>query len=209
MKNSASFLLAGFLLSACSGGETPETGIADAPTSIAADWDTLFAGDNFDQFIQVGDGNWQIIDDYAESQGMSHGYLVSKDSYSDFDLHVEFWPGSDANSGVFMRCENSTEIVNEKCYELNIMDEHPKRSNATGSIINLAPPMQEIETAGQWNAFDISARGDHIVVELNGTVVIDFRDQTFSNGPIGLQSKTGLIRFKNIRVRPVPTSGEI
>jgi hypothetical protein len=47
------------------------------------------------------------------------------------------------------------------------------------------PPMQEIETANQWNAFDISARGGHIIVELNGTIVIDFRDQAFSNGPIG------------------------
>jgi len=202
-------MIAGLLLTACAQDEIPEPITDEAPDAVVTDWISLFYGDDLNNFEQVGDGAWNIIDNYVESVDGQVGFLVTKDSYQDFDLHVEFWPSSDVNSGVFMRCENSTDIANEKCYELNIMDEHPRRYNATGAIINLAPPIVEIKTADQWNTFEISVRGDHIVIELNGTLVVDFRDQSFTAGPIGFQGKNGLIRFRNIQVRPHKSSVQI
>ena len=32
------------------------------------------------------------------------GHLVSKNSYTDFQIRAEFWVDSDANSGIFIRC---------------------------------------------------------------------------------------------------------
>ena len=34
----------------------------------------------------------------------AHGHLVSKNSYTDFQIRAEFWVDSDANSGIFIRC---------------------------------------------------------------------------------------------------------
>ena len=31
-------------------------------------------------------------------------YLVSPESYKNFELYVEFWASDDANSGIFFRC---------------------------------------------------------------------------------------------------------
>lgn len=196
-------------LTACAQDDVPVALSDETDNRPGADWETLFAGEDLNAFDEVGDGNWRIIDDYVESGDGDHGFLVTKGIYRDFELHVEFWPSTDANSGVFMRCQDQAEIANETCYELNIMDEHPKRHNATGSIINLAAPREDIKTAGKWNNFDITVRGSRIIVRLNDSVVVDFRDQSFDEGPIGLQGKSGTIRFRNVKVKPLATEEEI
>ena len=38
-------------------------------------------------------------------------------------------------------------------------------------------------------------------LEVDGTLVVDFRNSSFTQGPIGLQSNGGLIRFRNVKVR--------
>ena len=171
-------------------------------------WITLFDGSSLGNFNRLGPADWQLIDNYVEGDGYKGSFLVTKDSYRDFELVLDFWPSSDANSGVFMRCEGPEAIANETCIELNIMDEHPKRSNATGSIINLAPPLVEIRTADQWNTFEITAKGPHVVIRLNGTLVVDYEDERFIEGPIGFQNNGGLIRFRNIKIRPLASPVE-
>ena len=57
-------------------------------------WTTLVDNgrgmENFEQFRQA---NWQVKDDaiYADSGGKEPAYLVSKQSYRDFEMRVEFW----------------------------------------------------------------------------------------------------------------------
>ena len=84
-------------------------------------------------------------------------------------MTVEFWPSPDANSGVYIRCQNSEEIKAESGYEINIYDTNENPDNRTGSIIHFTPPLTSIEAGGQWNTYEITAEGSHIVVHLNGT----------------------------------------
>jgi len=197
------------LLTACQKqNESAEISIeALAPSNSS--WETLFSGDSLDNFNKIGDSTWQIVDDYVESIDGDHSFLVTKNHYDDFEMHVEFWPSPDANSGVFLRCQNSEEIANETCYELNIYDLHSNPDNATGSIINLAAPLVAVQAGDRWNSFDISVIGSRIVVKLNDVLVVDFVDDSFSTGPIGLQSNGGLIRFRNVQVRPLPSEDDI
>ena len=194
-------VLAGLAIAACQNAE-------DSSAPEEDGWITLFDGGDLDNFNRLGDADWQFIDHYVEADGFKGSFLVTKENYRDFQLLVDFWPSSDANSGVFMRCQGPEQIANETCIELNIMDQHPKRSNATGSIINLAPPLVEIGTADQWNTFDITAEGPHVLIRLNGTVVVDYEDERFDEGPIGFQNNGGLIRFRNIKIRPLASSSE-
>ncbi len=194
-------VLAGLAIAACQNVE-------DSSVPEEDGWITLFDGSDLDNFNRLGDADWRFIEDYVEADDFKGSFLVTKENFRNFQLLVDFWPSADANSGVFMRCQGPEQIANETCIELNIMDEHPKRSNATGSIINLAPPLVEISTAGQWNTFDITAEGPHVLIRLNGTVVVDFEDERFDEGPIGFQSNGGLIRFRNIKIRPLASSSE-
>ena len=54
-------------------------------------------------------------------------------------MRVEFWASHDANSGVFMRCQDVKNITDENCYEANIFDQRPDPSFATGAIVKVAP----------------------------------------------------------------------
>jgi len=40
-----------------------------------------------------------------------NSYLVSKQDYRDFQIRAEFWVSDDANSGIFIRCTNPTEVA--------------------------------------------------------------------------------------------------
>jgi hypothetical protein len=137
----------------------------------------------------------------VEADGYKWSYLVTKESYGDFQLKVEFWPSPDANSGVYIRCQNPAEIKAESGYEINIYDTNENPDNRTGAIIHFTPPMTTIEAGGRWNTYEITARGSHIVVHLNGTLVAELDDESYASGPIALQNNGGLIRFRNVQVK--------
>jgi len=42
--------------------------------------------------------------------GKDIAYLVSKNSYKDFEIRAEFWTDEEANSGIFLRCDQSDKI---------------------------------------------------------------------------------------------------
>ncbi len=168
-----------------------------------ANWVVLFAGHDLTSFDPVGDAQWNIIDDYVEADGYTGSFLVSKGWYTDFRLQVEFWPSPEANSGIFIRCDDPVAVSATNCYEINIFDQNENPDNRTGAIVNRHPPMATLETGGKWNSYDIVAEGTHIVVTLNGTVTADFEDDTHPSGPFALQNNGGLIRFRAVQLRPL------
>ena len=57
------------------------------------------------------------------------------------------------------------------------------------------------QIANRWNTFDISARGDRLVVAFNGVQTVDVRDARLKAGPVALQSAAGTIRFRKVMIR--------
>jgi hypothetical protein len=168
-------------------------------------WTTLVdGGKGMENFNHFRTANWSAQDGaiQATSGGKDPAYLVSKQSYGDFELHAEFWASDDANSGIFMRCQNVNNINDETCYEANIFDQRPDPSYATGAIVKVAKltaPMQK--AGGKWNTFDVTMKGSHLVVVLNGQKTVDVQDAKFASGPIALQWGRGTIKFRKVQVR--------
>ena len=58
---------------------------------------------------------------------------------------------------------------------------------------------------GDWNDFVITAKGDHVTIDLNGTRVIDRTDPKFDkSGIIALQVHVGPateVRFKDLAIK--------
>jgi len=146
-------------------------------------------------------GNGAILSNSKEGE-MS--FLVSKEQYKDYSLIVEFWASDNANSGVFLRCQNPDEITDRNCYEVNIFDQRPEPSYATGSVVNFAvAPQPPILVGGAWNTYEIEIHGNRLKVKLNGRTTVDLEDDTFSDGYLALQWGQGEIRFRHVELTPI------
>lgn len=186
------------LLTACGGGSDP------SPPVSEDGWQLLFDGRTLDHFTVLGDANWRIEESSAradESTGAS--WLVTNQDYDDFELELEFWVNTEANSGIFLRCQDREAISDTSCYEVNIYDTRADQTYRTGGIVNLAEPAEFVYTGGQWNRYEITADGNRIQVTLNGRDLVDVEDSQFASGPIALQYGSGDVRFRNVRVRPL------
>ncbi len=196
LRKSMSFLAiasAAVLLAACA---TPQSG---------AGWVKLIDGTNgLDNFNRVGDANWAGIDGtiVASQGGKEASFLVSKASYKDFEIRAEFWSSDDANSGVFVRCQEPGKITDENCYEANIFDQRPDPTYGTGAIVKVAKVAQPMPKAGgKWNTYEITAKGTRLTLVLNGVKTVEIDDSKLASGPIALQWARGTIKFRKLEIR--------
>ena len=176
--------------------------VKDWPTPALAQgaWTTLLDGSSLNGWNAIGNANWKAAGGVVEAT-TGTGFLVSRGSYKDFELKVEFWVDEPANSGVFIRCTSPTEVTATNAYEVNIYDTRPDQKYATGAIVDVGGPPTPIKAAGKWNTFEITARGARLMVTLNGQKTVDAENSKFPQGPIALQHGAGIVRFRLVQIR--------
>jgi len=166
-------------------------------------WITLFDGQHLDNWDAIGDANWLLIDGVVQAY-RGNGFLVSKSSYSDFEIKAEFWVDTKANSGVFIRCTDPQKVTATNAYEVNIFDERPDPSYGTGAIVNVAKVSPMPKAADKWNTYEIVAKGPKFTVTLNGERTVDgAEDDKHASGRIALQYGAGFVKFRLVQVRPL------
>ena len=152
MKRALAMILGLFLLGLVS---VLHSSIASAQS--AAGWTTLLDGSNMDGFTPLGDANWREVEGAVQADS-GGGFLVSNASYGDFELRVEFWASPDANSGIFIRCEDPEAVGATSCYEVNIFDQRPDPMYRTGGIVDVVKPMAMVNAGNQWKRSPPKAR---------------------------------------------------
>jgi Domain of Unknown Function (DUF1080) len=166
-----------------------------------AGWVTLFDGKNLDNWTPIGDANWKLEDGVVVAD-KGNGFLVSKNSYTDFQIRAEFWVDPDANSGIFIRATDPIKVTAANAYEVNIFDKRPDPSYGTGAIVNVAKPSTFLKAANQWNTYEITAKGPQFTVILNGTKTVDGAQDTKNpSGRIALQYGAGVVKFRKVEIR--------
>jgi hypothetical protein len=162
----------------------------------------LFDGQSLAGWDPLGDANWRVEEGAIIADSGPMSFLVSRDSYRDFDLRAEFWASAEANSGIFIRCSDRTEITAKNAYEVNIFDTRPDPSYGTASIVDVAKVSPMPKAGGQWNTMLIEARGDRFTVTFNGKKTVDgAKNADHATGPIALQYGAGTIKFRKIEMR--------
>ena len=147
----------------------------------------------------AGGSHWEVVDGQLTACGEPTGYLTSDRSYKNFVLSIEFRCGADTNSGVFVRSPQES-----GGYEVQIWRQQPAGYN-TGAIVGTAKTAREHAfKADEWNRYQITTVGDHLVVELNGETTLDIHDAKFPDGHLRLQYQQFPIAFRNIKIRPLP-----
>lgn len=171
-------------------------------------WVTLIGAaralENFDLY---GDANWRVEDGaVVADKGTGNSYLLSKNSYSDFELKVEFWADHTTNSGIHIRVQEPGNVTDMNSYEVNIFDRRPDPTYGTGAVVNFAPAVGSPRAGGRWNTFEVTARGPEIVVTLNGVRTAEVKHGAFARGPIALQYNAnpgGAIKWRRVIIKPL------
>jgi Domain of Unknown Function (DUF1080) len=172
----------------------------------AQGWKLLFDGKGLDGWeprstsAAPATGDWTVADGAILCPGTSAGWLSSNDSYSNFELKLQFRGSEKVNSGVFLR--SSKEGAPHKTgYELQIWGYQPAGYN-TGSLVESLKATPTTILDNQWNDYDITADGDHFVIVLNGKTLLDDHDSKHASGVIGFQcQKSNKIELRDIRIR--------
>jgi len=187
----AGLLVAGLTVSGCA-------------TMSGGDWVTLFDGKDLDQWYLIGDADWKLEDGMVMADrkiGKENGFVVTKKSYSNFQLKVEFWASHDANSGIFFRCLDGRTISDSRCYEANIFDQRSDPAFGTGAIVKFAHVDPMPKAGGKWNTYEITADGPKLTVVLNGVTTVELTNKKYKSGPIALQYGRGVVKFRKVEIR--------
>ena len=186
-------------------------GCAERSSSAAggAGWVTLVdGGTGLNNWNPIGDANWRVEDGAIVADKGKGGYLVSKQTYKDFEIRAEFWAATDTNSGIFIRCADATKVDAALCYEVNIWDIRPEPKYGTGAIVDVAAVVPMPKAAGRWNTYEITAKGPQLTVVLNGQKTVDVQNGKFAEGPFALQYAPGAnnipggpIKWRKVQVR--------
>jgi hypothetical protein len=168
----------------------------------AGAWVTLFDGKDFSKWTMTGNANWRIADGMAEAD-MPRGFLVSRDSYGDFELRADVWARPESNGGILFRITDARDPGIENGYELNINDTRKDQDGRTGSIVNVAKPVVKFDSGNIWTTVEIRAVGPKMTARLNGTLTAEATDSKYARGPVALQAAGGLVRYRNVQIREI------
>jgi hypothetical protein len=176
-------------------------------------WVSLFDGKTLDNWNKIGDANWRLEDGVVVAD-KGNGFLISKETYTDFQIRAEFWVDADANSGIFIRCTDPDKVTATNAYEVNIWDTRPDPSYGTGAIVNVAKVDPMPKAGGKWNVYEITAKGSTFTLTLNGQKTVDgAQDSKLISGYIALQhglgvkddkgvaNDKGVVKFRKVEIR--------
>ncbi len=143
--------------------------------------------------------------------GNPFGYMRTKDTYSDYKLHVEWrWPSEATNSGVFIHGQ-APDSIWLRCIECQLkagsagdfifMSGSDAKEHTDKSNISMAKMHESNEKpVGQWNTMEVICRGNSVEVYVNGTMQNRITESNISSGYICLQSEGKDIEFRNVTV---------
>jgi hypothetical protein len=167
----------------------------------------LFDGKNLDHWQSDGKAQFTIEDGAIVASGKKNpkdtAFLISKEKYKDFQLRSEVWVSEDANSGIFIRCEDPAKPGAKTCYECNIFDARPDPSYGTGAIVYHAEVNPMPKAGGKWNTMEITAKGRDLSVTFNGQKTAQTRSGLHTEGPIALQFGEGTVKFRKVEIKPL------
>ena len=172
------------------------------------------------QFDLVGLGadSIAIVGDEVRLTGSPLGYFATKHEYGDYVLSFEWRYDrpeglrSDAefrgNSGLLVHVTKPHKIW-PNCLQVQLAQADPGSIFAMGEArlresVDTAAQQRATRPVGQWNRTEVTCRAGTISCVLNGIEVARGEGATPDRGSIGWQSEGKPIRFREIKIRPLP-----
>jgi 3-keto-disaccharide hydrolase len=179
---------------------------------------SLFDGKTLDGWrIHEGRSGAFYVNDGSIVVHQSSGYptwLGTENVYENFDFRCEFFVRGWMDSGVFIHAPEygPPSKTGMKVNIFHKVDDPPK-PESMGSIFPLVPPrLVNVVSGGAWNSMRILMDWPRLKVWVNDEVVLDLDVESVPDlryrlrqGHIGLESLSYPIRFRNLRIRELPS----
>ncbi len=196
--------------------------VASRPIPHDGDWEILFDGKSAAHwFTMSGAANlgpaWRIEDNCLVTVPNAPGAdLRSAHEYRTFELTWEWMAARGSNSGVKYRLFAADtfnfgpprfaagweyQMADDSGDGGAIADDRQK-SGALYGVVPVSKPIAR--PAGQWNESRLLVAEDHVEHWLNGQLAARYPIDVAFASPISLQHHGSVVRFRNIRIRPLP-----
>jgi hypothetical protein len=141
-----------------------------------------------------------------------HEWLRWDQELGDAVFHVEWRftsvPGKKGyNSGVYIRNSADAAVWHQAQTGDGSGGYLFGESQSGGKLksFNLARTMngQRVKPAGEWNTFELTARGKDVTLWVNGAVTNEWHDCEVARGYVGVEAEGWRIEFRNVKVKPL------
>ena len=128
--------------------------------SVPSDAIVLFDGTNFDEWIMTADSTdvvWHLNDDGSMTVKDKTGFIQTKRSFGDIQLHIEWRSPAEVqregqnrgNSGIFL----------DGLYEIQVLDNNDNPTYVNGQVGSIykqhIPLVNASVPSGEWNSYDV------------------------------------------------------
>lgn len=201
------------LVCAAPGVAQPNSGAANTLTGSEQKegFELLFDGQSLAKFIVPADQEkvWRVVHGVIRNeQAMPGATLLTKEDFDNFVLKAEFRAHPAVNSALMLRQGRPQPAGYELQIRDKVLTDRTGGSFLTGSIVNVQnAPEGTMIVPNQWNSFEATLNGDHILVLYNGKKVVDVRDSRRASGAVGLQSAHpedpagAFVEFRNLKIK--------
>jgi len=174
-------------------------------------YELLFDGKTLDKFIvpAAQEKVWRVVNGVIRNEQANPGAtILTKEDFDNFVIKAEFRAHPNVNSALMLRQGRPQPAGYELQIRDKVLTDRTGGEYLTGGIVNVqhAPEGTKI-IPNQWNTFEATVNGDHIVVMYNGKKVVDVHDKRRASGAIGLQSAHpedpagAFVEFRNLRIK--------
>ncbi len=176
-----------------------------SPELLEQGWVRLFDGYEMAGWFFVGNANWTFNDEILMVDGGEPSLFCTNFQLSDFELMIDFNCSARTDSGILLRTSADPTDVSRECYELSIAP--PDSDYPTGSLVKRQKVDSQVvgEVApNEWHTYRVIAQGNQVKVWLDDRAIMEYTDPgKLRSGFIALQHNLGVVRFRNILMRPL------
>lgn len=132
----------------------------------------------WDDVSKPADGGvvWKVEDDVLHGSNPRGTWLMSEKEYTDFILEFEFKLGEMGNSGCALHAPMHGDPAFDGM-EVQMADfrynPQAKDSELTGGLYRAVAPTKQVYRPTEWNRYQITLKGSHLKVVLNGETIQD------------------------------------
>jgi hypothetical protein len=175
----------------------------DTPTPGKDGWISMFDGKTLDGWkANERPESWKVVDGAIVGDGPASHLFWMKEECEDCEFRAEVKLNHSGNSGMYFRTAFGPGFP--KGYETQVENTSPDPQK-TGSLYGISKVLDQLVQDDTWWTQHIIAKGNHIIVKINGKTVTDTTDERnrYTKGYLALQQHNAgsIVQYRNLMMR--------